>query len=78
MEALRDKLENEFIAQLKSVIPLDAFAETQARNIARYEFERIITERIYEIHLRNETKRIQDEGPDDDPGIQLTGNWSGK
>lgn len=59
--ALREKLVGEFIATLKGVIPIDEFAETQARNIAEYEFERIITERIYEIHLRNEAKRIQDE-----------------
>lgn len=61
LEELRDKLEEEFIARLKEVIDLDGFAEVQARNIVRFEFERIITERVYEIHLRNETKRIQEE-----------------
>lgn len=76
--ALREKLVGEFIDELKSVIQIDNFAESHARNIAEYEFERIITERIYEIHLRNETKRIQEEGPDNEPGIELRGNWSGK
>lgn len=68
---MRERLLEQFIGKLREVIPLDEFAEAQARNIAEYEFERIITERIYEIHLRNETKRIQDEGSDDEPGIQL-------
>ena len=58
---LREKLVSEFVGKLKEVIDLDSFAESQARNIAEFEFERIITERIYEIHLRNETKRIQEE-----------------
>ena len=58
---LRDKLVGDFIAKLREVIPLDEFSETQARNIAEYEVERLITERVYEAHLRNEAKRAQEE-----------------